>query len=79
MAGDLFALIQREADGALAALVAPAGSTWERQLGAIFGNSLDPGGHFTIVELGDVPDIYAVPTTELFELLGLGRGTGTDR
>ena len=71
-AGDLFALIRREADGALAALVAPAGSTWDQQLVAIFGNPLDLGGRFITVELGDIPDIFAIATTELFELLGWG-------
>lgn len=70
--GDLFALIRREADGALAALLAPLGSTWEQQLVAIFGSALDPGGRFTTVELGDVPDLFAMATTELFELLGWG-------
>ena len=70
--GDLFALIRREEDGALAAVVAPAGSTWERQLVTIFGNSLDPGGRFTTVELEDVPDVFAAATTEVFELLGWG-------
>ena len=74
--GDLFALIRREVDGALAVVVAPAGSTWERQVVAIFGNSLDPGGYFTTIELGSVPDLYAVTTTELFELLGWGDEPG---
>ena len=75
-AGDLFALIQRETDGVLAVLIAPAGSTWERQLVAIFGDSLDPGGRFTTVELGDVPDLFAMATAELFELLGWGEEPG---
>ena len=50
----------------------PAGSTWEQQLVTIFGNSLDSGGRFTTVELGDVPDVFAEATTELFELVGWG-------
>ena len=75
-AGDLFALIQREVDGALVVVVAPAGSTWEQQVTTIFGNSLDPYGHFTTVEIGSVPDHYAVATTELFELLGWGDEPG---
>ncbi len=71
-AGDLFALIQRETDGAVAVLVAPARSTWDQQLAAILGDSLDSGGRFTTVELGSVPDLFAGATTELFELLGWG-------
>lgn len=74
--GDLLLLIRREIDGALAVVVAPAGSTWERQVVAIFGNSLDPGGRFTTIELGSVPDLYAVTVTELFELLGWGDEPG---
>ena len=70
--GDLLMLIRREVDGALAVVVAPADSTWEGQLVAIFGNSLDPGGLFTTIELGSVPDLYAGTATELFELLGWG-------
>ncbi len=71
-AGDLFALIRRESDGRLAVVVAPSGSTWEKQLITIFGNSLDLGGRFTTVELGDIPDLFTLATTELFELLGWG-------
>ena len=69
-AGDLFALIRREADGALAALVAPAGSTWGRQLVEVFGGPLDPGGRFTIVDFGNVPDLFIAAASELFQLLG---------
>lgn len=74
--GDLLMLIRREVDGALAVVVAPADSTWERQIVAIFGNSLDPGGRFTTIELGSVPDLYAVTATELFGLLGWGDEPG---
>ncbi len=71
-ADDLFALIRQEPEGPLAVVVAPAGSTWEQQLAAIFGDSLDSGGRFTTVRLGDVPDIYAAAAAELFDLLGWG-------
>ena len=69
-AGDLFALIRSESDDSLAVLVAPEGSTWDQQLVAIFGDSLDPGGRFTVIELGGVPDSFTGPTAELFDALG---------
>lgn len=75
-AGDLFALIRRDSDSSIGAVVAPAGSTWEQQLVTIFGNSLDPGGRFATVEFGNVPDLFAAATTELFELLGWGEDPG---
>ena len=75
-AGDLFALIRRESDGRLAVVVAPSGSTWEQQVRTIFGNALDPGGSFNAIELGSVPNLYAVTATELFELLGWGDEPG---
>lgn len=71
-AGDLFALIQRELDGSLAALVAPKDSTWEQQLLAILGNSPTPGGQFISVEFSEVPDFFTSVASELFELLNWG-------
>ncbi|MXX65547.1 MAG: type II restriction endonuclease [Chloroflexi bacterium] len=71
-AGDLFALIRREQDGALAAFIAPKGSTWNQQVIAILGNPLDPGGKFVPVEFGEIPDFFTAVASELFELLNWG-------
>ena len=69
-AGDLFALMQRQEDGALAVVMAPAGSTWERQLLQILGDTPDESGRFATVELGEVLDLFTAPAAELFELVG---------
>ena len=76
-AGDLFALIRRDADGSIGAVVAPAGSTWEQQLVTIFGNSLDPGGRFTTV-VRRCPGPLRCSDDRAVRAARLGRGSRAD-
>ena len=68
--GDLIAIIRRQSDGDLVVLIAPAGSTWERQLIALFGKPETAGGRFVEGQLENIPAAYLPVAQELFEFIG---------
>ena len=76
--GDLITILQRAKDGALAVVIADAGSTWERQIQLLSGIADIPSGRMISLELSAVPDEVAEVASDLFDIVGWHEAPGHD-